>query len=217
MRPRDGLAAEPPISPRRWRRRGRGSPLRPAARQRQPPASHPPLMSEAGCTSNSCVEMATTVPDARGGRCMLSVGLAVGHLRSGSRSRSQLQMLARSQSQVLSSRCCRSCACFRFCFIPGTCPAAPLWTSQARRGPCPPTSTTAQATRTQEHEDASFLRNTLGRAPAAILGPGPCLPSHRPPNGNGSAGDARSIPSRSPVLSTELEREVDNSAGLRDP
>ena len=111
---------------------------------------------------------------------------------------------------------CNSCACFRSCLIPGTRPAAPLWTRQARRGPCPPTSTTVQATRTQEHEDASFLCNTPGRAPAAIFGPGPCLPSHRPPNGNGSAGDVRPTPSRSPVLSTELEREVKDNAGPRD-
>ena len=121
------------------------------------------------------------------------------------------------QVRVASPRC-NSCACFRSCPIPGTRPAAPLWTRQAQRGPClpPPTSTTVQATRTQEHEDASFLRNTSRREPAAILGPGPCLPSHRPPNGNGSAGDARPVPSRSPVLSTELEREVEDNAGPRD-
>ena len=61
------------------------------------------------------------------------------------------------QVRVASPRC-NSCACFRSCPIPGTRPAAPSWTRQAQRGPClpTPTSTTVQATRTQEHEDASF-------------------------------------------------------------
>ena len=122
--------------------------------------------------------MATTA------RCMLPVGLAVGHSRSGSGSRSQSQMLARSQSQALTCRCCRPCARVRSCVIPGAYPAAPWWRSQARRGPCPPTPMTVQATRTQEHDDAPFRCNTLDRALLAILRPRP-RPPLAPPTERG--------------------------------
>ena len=157
--------------------------------------------------------MATTARGARRSRCMLPVGLAVGHSRSGSGSRSQSQMLARSQSQALTCRCCRPCARVRSCVIPGAYPAAPWWRSQARRGPCPPTPTTVQATRTQKHDDAPFRCNTLGRAPVAILRPRPRPPSHRPPNGDGGAGDARPIP----VLSCTVHRIGTGSGGQRRP
>ena len=160
--------------------------------------------------------MATTARGARRGRCMLPVGLAVGHSRSGSGSRSQSQMLARSQSQALTCRCCRPCARVRSCVIPGAYPAAPWWRSQARRGPCPPTPMTVQATRTQEHDDAPFRCNTLGRALLAILRPRP-RPPPRTAHRTGTAARETQGPSRSyPVLSTELEREVEDSAGLRD-
>ena len=70
------------------------------------------------------------------------------------------------------------------CVIPGAYPAAPWWRSQARRGPCPPTPTTVQATRTQKHDDAPFRCNTLGRAPVAILRPRP-RPPLAPPTERG--------------------------------
>ena len=51
--------------------------------------------------------------------------------------------------------------------------------------------------RTQEQEDAPSASNTLGRTQTASRSPGPHLPAPRPPNGNGSAGNAR--PFRLPV------------------
>ena len=51
--------------------------------------------------------------------------------------------------------------------------------------------------RTREQEDAPSASNTLGRTQTASRSPGPHLPAPRPPNGNGSAGNAR--PFRLPV------------------
>ena len=50
-------------------------------------------------------------------------------------------------------------------------------------------------------EDAPFLSNTFVGAQAASFGPAPHYPLHRPPNGNGSAGDAKPLPPlpRSPL------------------
>ena len=61
--------------------------------------------------------------------------------------------------------------------------------------------------RQQRGQAANSTRgNTLGRTQAASLNPGPHFPAHRPPNGNGRAGDAR--PLRLPVHRPPSENDL---------